>query len=282
MPAGTLMPHLGFPVMMGLRQLTGACSAQDKKMADQAAAAAHWDAAYAPGDDTRSWFENHPGMSLRMLGSAGVSAADAVIDVGGGASPLTGALLDRGFRDLTVLDISAAGMQHARGRLGSRADQVHWLTADVLSWHPRRHYQVWHDRAVYHFLTIDEHRQQYLDTLDTATVPDAIAVFGCFAPGRAAALLGPASGPLQPSAAGPPGRRQVATDQPGPGRACHPGRHHPAVHLGCAAKTVLSPGSPPSSSQAPSVERGASSTALSTGPCCACTPLAHQWLCPLR
>jgi trans-aconitate methyltransferase len=151
-------------------------------MADQAAAAAHWDAAYAPGDDTRSWFEQHPGMSLRMLGSAGVSAADAVIDVGGGASPLTGALLDRGFGDLTVLDISAAGMQHARDRLGPRADQVHWLTSDVLSWHPRRQYQVWHDRAVYHFLTIDEHRQQYLHTLDTATVPDAIAVFGCFAP----------------------------------------------------------------------------------------------------
>jgi hypothetical protein len=151
-------------------------------MTDQAAAAAHWDAAYAPGDDTRSWFENHPGMSLRMLGSAGVSAADAVIDVGGGASPLTGALLDRGFRDLTVLDISAAGMRHARDRLGSRADQVHWLTADVLSWHPQRHYQAWHDRAVYHFLTIDEHRQQYLRTLDTATAPGAIAVCGCFAP----------------------------------------------------------------------------------------------------
>jgi hypothetical protein len=112
----------------------------------------------------------------------GVSAADALIDVGGGASPLTGALLDRGFRDLTVLDISAAGMRHARDRLGSRADQVHWLTADVLSWHPQRHYQAWHDRAVYHFLTIDEHRQQYLRTLDTATAPGAIAVFGCFAP----------------------------------------------------------------------------------------------------
>lgn len=112
----------------------------------------------------------------------GVSAADALIDVGGGASPLTGALLDRGFRDLTVLDISAAGMRHARDRLGSRADQVHWLSADVLSWHPLRHYQAWHDRAVYHFLTIDEHRQQYLRTLDTATAPGAIAVFGCFAP----------------------------------------------------------------------------------------------------
>jgi trans-aconitate methyltransferase len=151
-------------------------------MADQAQAAARWDDAYAQGDDTRSWYEKHPHMSLRMLGSAGVSAADALIDVGGGASPLTGELLDRGFRDLTVLDISAAGMQHARDRLGPRADQVHWLTADILSWHPRRHYQAWHDRAVYHFLTTDEHRQQYLYTLDAATAPDAIAVFGCFAP----------------------------------------------------------------------------------------------------
>ena len=151
-------------------------------MADQADAAAHWDGAYAQGDGTRSWFEEHPDMSLRMLDAAGVSAADALIDVGGGASPLTGALLDRGFGDLTVLDISAAGTQHARDRLGSRADQVHWLTADVLSWHPQRRYQAWHDRAAFHFLTIDEHRQQYLHTLDTATTPDTIAVFGCFAP----------------------------------------------------------------------------------------------------
>ena len=151
-------------------------------MADQAQAAAHWDAAYAQGDDSRSWFEKHPDMSLGMLAAAGVSAADALIDVGGGASPLTRALLERGFRDLTVLDISSTGMQHARDRLGPRADQVHWLTADVLSWHPQRHYQAWHDRAVYHFLTINEHRQHYLRTLDAATAPDAVAVFGCFAP----------------------------------------------------------------------------------------------------
>ena len=81
-------------------------------MAGQAQAAAHWDAAYTQGDDTRSWYEDHPDMSLRVLASAGISAADAVIDVGGGASPLTRTLLDRGFGDLTVLDISAAGMQH--------------------------------------------------------------------------------------------------------------------------------------------------------------------------
>jgi trans-aconitate methyltransferase len=144
--------------------------------------AAHWDAAYAHGDDTRSWFEGHPGMSLRMLDAAGVSAADAVIDVGGGASPLAGALLDRGFGDLTVLDISAAGMQYARDRLGARAGQVRWLAADVLSWRPWRHYRAWHDRAVFHFLTAAEDRRQYLRVLDAATVPGAVSVFGCFAP----------------------------------------------------------------------------------------------------
>ena len=66
------------------------------------------------------------------------------------ALPSHRALLDRGFRDLAVLDISAAAMQHARDRLGSRADQVRWLTADVLSWRTQRHYQAWRDRAVYH------------------------------------------------------------------------------------------------------------------------------------
>lgn len=144
-------------------------------------AAARWDAAYAHGDDTRSWFEKHPGMSLRMLAAAGVSAADAIIDVGGGASPLTGALLDRGFRDLTILDISAAGMQYARDRLGERAELAHWIAADVLSWHPPRRYQAWHDRAVFHFLTTGEDRQRYRCTLDTATAPGAVAVVGCFA-----------------------------------------------------------------------------------------------------
>jgi trans-aconitate methyltransferase len=151
-------------------------------MTGQAEGAAHWDAAYAHGDGTRSWFEEYPRMSLRMFDAAGVSAADAVIDVGGGASSLTRALLDRGFRDLTALDISADGMQYARDRLGPRAGQVRWLVADVLSWHPPRCYQAWHDRAVFHFLTTGEHRQHYRRALDAATVPGAVAVFGCFAP----------------------------------------------------------------------------------------------------
>jgi trans-aconitate methyltransferase len=150
-------------------------------MADQTGAASRWDATYATGESTLSWYEKHPDMSLQMVDAAGASAADALIDVGGGASPLAEKLLDRGFRDVTVLDISAAGMQRARDRLGPRAGQIRWLTADILQWRPERRYRAWHDRAVYHFMTIDDHRR-YLRVLDAATAPGSIAVFGCFAP----------------------------------------------------------------------------------------------------
>ena len=144
--------------------------------------ASHWDDAYAAGETTRSWFQQHPGMSLRMFDAAGVQADASVIDVGGGASPLAGVLLERGFGDVTVLDISAAGMAYARRRLGARAEQVSWLVADVRTWVPERHYAVWHDRAVFHFLTSAEDREQYLGVLGRAAEPGAVAVFGLFAP----------------------------------------------------------------------------------------------------
>ena len=151
-------------------------------MAGEPGVASHWDDAYAQGETTQSWFEQQPDMSLRMLSSAGVSAADAVIDVGGGASPLAQALLNRGFGDITVLDLSVAGMQYAQRRLGPRAKQVRWLTADVLTWQPERRYQAWHDRAVFHFLTTSRQREEYTHTLNAATDTGAVAVIGCFAP----------------------------------------------------------------------------------------------------
>jgi Methyltransferase domain len=154
----------------------------DDVMAGSGDPAAHWDAAYAMGETTRSWFQQQPDKSLCMLDSAGVSAAASVIDVGGGASPLAGALLDRGFRDITVLDISANGTDHARRRLGPRADHVQWLVADVLTWQPHRRYGVWHDRAVFHFLTAAQDQRRYLHALEAATEPAAVAIFGCFAP----------------------------------------------------------------------------------------------------
>jgi trans-aconitate methyltransferase len=144
--------------------------------------ATHWDEAYASGETTRSWYQSEPALSLQMFAAAGVSDQNSVIDVGGGASTLVDALLSRGFRDVTVLDISTAGLQAAQRRLGSAAEDVDWLTADVLSWRPPRRYQTWHDRAVYHFLTTNQDQQLYLRTLHAATGPGARAVFGCFAP----------------------------------------------------------------------------------------------------
>ena len=148
----------------------------------KAEAAAHWDGAYALGDTTRSWFQDQPRVSLRMFDAAAVSPSDGVIDVGGGASTLVDALLERGFADITVLDISTTGLHTAQQRLGAHAQRAQWLHTDVLTWHPHRTYQVWHDRALFHFLTSGEAKHQYLQTLHKATTPGSVAVFGCFAP----------------------------------------------------------------------------------------------------
>jgi trans-aconitate methyltransferase len=144
--------------------------------------AGHWDAAYAQGEATRSWFEAEPLMSLRMLDAAGVTASAAVIDVGGGTSRLADALLARGCRDVTVLDISRAALQLARDRLGPEAARVHWVTADIGTWTPGRRYDAWHDRAVLHFLTSEASQSRYLAALRAATRPGSAAVIGCFSP----------------------------------------------------------------------------------------------------
>jgi hypothetical protein len=143
--------------------------------------AEHWDSAYAQGERTRSWFQEYPAASLRMLDAAGVAAQDSVIDIGGGASPLTDSLLQRGHQDLTVLDVSAAALRISQRRLGP-TEQVQWIVADLLTWNPQRTYAAWHDRAVFHFITAERDRQRYLTTLNSATVPGSVAIFGCFAP----------------------------------------------------------------------------------------------------
>jgi hypothetical protein len=103
-----------------------------------AGTARHWDDAYRQGDTTRSWFQQRPEPSLQLIRATGAGAADGIIDVGGGASPLAGALLDHGFTAVTVLDISATGLRTAQGRLGSRSAGVEWLVADLLgdAWQP--------------------------------------------------------------------------------------------------------------------------------------------------
>ena len=116
-----------------------------------------------------------------MLDAAGVTPQDSVIDMGGGASLLPDSLLQRGHQDITVFDVSAAALRISQRRLGP-AEQVQWIVADLLTWNPQRTYAAWHDRAVFHFITAERDRQRYLVTLNTATVPGSIAIFGCFAP----------------------------------------------------------------------------------------------------
>lgn len=180
---------------------------------------------------------------VNAFDAAGVGSADNVIDVGGG-SRLVDALLIRGFADVTVLDISAAGLRTAQHRLGTDADRVDWVVTDLLTWQPARTYRVWHDQAVFHFLTTAEARARYGGALREATDTGSVAVLGCFAPRRSAVLLGPAGDPLRRTRSGRGTRCAVGARGAGAGRTPHPGRRAAAVHLGGVSPAVLNPATP--------------------------------------
>lgn len=145
--------------------------------------AAHWESAYAEGDTTRSWYQEHADHSARLIERLAPDRATAVIDVGGGASTLVDDLIDLGYRDLTVLDLAPSGLDLARQRLGpDRSASVDWVTADILAWRPDRTYTVWHDRAVLHFMTDPAAQSAYRSSLLAATEPGALAILGVFGP----------------------------------------------------------------------------------------------------
>ncbi len=128
---------------------------------------AHWEKVYTTkGENEVSWFQENPAPSLDLIAKAGATTASALIDVGGGASRLVDALIAKGFRAVTVLDLSEAAVGAAKARLGRRADQVQWIVADVTVWEPHAAaYDVWHDRAAFHFLTEDRDRMAYVARL---------------------------------------------------------------------------------------------------------------------
>ena len=130
-----------------------------------------------------SWYQPHPAASLALVGHAAPGPDDPVVDVGGGASLLVDRLLEAGCTRLTVLDLSAAALAHARARLGSRAAAVEWVEADVTAWTPARRYALWHDRAVLHFLTDPADRRRYAGVLDRALAPRGQVIIGAFAVG---------------------------------------------------------------------------------------------------
>ena len=128
----------------------------------------HWDEAYVQkGEAGVSWFEETPTVSLDLI-KVLPGPKDSLIDVGGGASRLAAHALRLGFGHVAVLDLSAEAIARSQAAMGSEADRIEWIVADVTSWKPGRRYDVWHDRAAFHFLTDEAARGADVETLDAA------------------------------------------------------------------------------------------------------------------
>ena len=122
----------------------------------------HWDTIYTNKTPSEvSWTQETPSLSLSMIESLALSKDAPIIDVGGGESQLVDHLLTMGFTDLTVLDISAEALERSKKRLGDKATQIDWIVADITSFKPKRNYTLWHDRAVFHFLTEKDSIEYY-------------------------------------------------------------------------------------------------------------------------
>lgn len=142
----------------------------------------HWDSVYTTKEETAvSWYQPHSARSLQFIRSASPDGAASVVDIGGGASTMVDDLLSAGFADVTVLDISASALSRSKQRLGERADKAAWIVADITQWTPPRQWGIWHDRAVFHFLTERDHQDAYIATLMAATVPGATVIMATFA-----------------------------------------------------------------------------------------------------
>jgi hypothetical protein len=144
----------------------------------------HWQQVYdSKSEDQVSWFQAKPEMSLRLIENTGLTHSARIIDVGGGASCLIDNLLDAGYSQLGVLDIADAGMAKAKHRLGARADAVEWIASDVTCYRAAKPWNLWHDRAVFHFLVEASDREKYRQALVYAVVPGGHVVIATFGPG---------------------------------------------------------------------------------------------------
>lgn len=141
----------------------------------------HWQKIHiTKSTDAVSWFQRSLEPSLKMMESLGITAPAHVIDVGGGASALVDELVERRF-EVTVLDIADTALAVSRERLGEKAGGVDWQVGDITQWQPNDRYDVWHDRAVFHFLTEAADRSRYLTALKSGLKSGGFAIFATFA-----------------------------------------------------------------------------------------------------
>ncbi|MDF0603589.1 class I SAM-dependent methyltransferase [Psychromarinibacter sp. C21-152] len=140
-----------------------------------------WEGVYqSKAESETSWFEERPQVSLDLIAATGATSDAAIVDVGAGASRLVDCLLDQGFHRITVLDLSDTALAKARARLPDDAP-VEWVVANVLDWQPSSRFDVWHDRAAFHFLTDAADQEAYLRVMDRALVSGGHAIIGTFA-----------------------------------------------------------------------------------------------------
>ncbi|MGZ9675398.1 class I SAM-dependent methyltransferase [Flavobacterium sp. GNP001] len=141
----------------------------------------HWENIYQTKElKDVSWYQPTPTTSLEFFKQFNISTTAKIIDIGGGDSFLVDHLLDLGYTDLTVLDISAASLDRAKLRLGDRATKVKWIVTDVSNFKPTEKYDFWHDRAAFHFLTQEKEITNYIDTIQKSIMPTGVLIIGTF------------------------------------------------------------------------------------------------------
>jgi len=144
----------------------------------------HWEKIHREKSSSDvSWYQESPDLSLELIRRSGVRNDEAIVDVGGGASVLVDVLCEEGFRNLSVLDISGIALAGAQQRLGDLAETIEWFESDITEFDPPHAFTLWHDRAVFHFLTDESDRRKYVSVLKRALRPGGLLIIAAFAIG---------------------------------------------------------------------------------------------------
>jgi 2-polyprenyl-3-methyl-5-hydroxy-6-metoxy-1,4-benzoquinol methylase len=142
----------------------------------------HWDRVWSKFEpEMVSWYQASPDLSLNLIDATGITSDARILDVGGGASTLVDKLIERGFENISVLDLSSTAMVQARDRLGARSAEVTWMTGEVTEFRSEVPIDLWHDRAVLHFLTEKRDRIRYVQSMTSSLAPDGHLIVATFA-----------------------------------------------------------------------------------------------------
>jgi 2-polyprenyl-3-methyl-5-hydroxy-6-metoxy-1,4-benzoquinol methylase len=141
----------------------------------------HWDAVYeSKSSNQMSWYQEYPSVSMQFISQYGHGKDAHLIDIGGGTSNLVDVLVQTGYEHVSVLDISAVALEDTEQRIGERAKSIEWVHSDILEFHPKEKYDIWHDRAAFHFLTDEKEVERYVHLAAEAISNDGLLILATF------------------------------------------------------------------------------------------------------